>query len=637
MRSSRIASLALFYTCVLSFAAYPQEEGTCTITAKEVQAHVDFLASDLLLGRDSGTPGADLAAQYIATQFELLGLMRVTDDWEMEFELPGATGTGDGILELRDQLYTGTSLIQVPTFSGTGSARGLLVAEDGDLKGNLVWVEGWSGDEEAKIKAQELIEEGAAGVCFVSEKKWLGAVARQGDFRRMGSRGPNDLLTRLAGKDESDGESGDVSQLPESIRKQIEEQLGIDISGAQVRVKIAGPEDLPEMMEKLGDAEGSMEFSIGVPEFLFGSSRLDAPVIQVSRTVGEFLLPAMEQKEEMTLQVPAAGSQVATNVLALVEGSDPALKNEYVVIGGHYDHVGADGEGNVWNGADDNASGTAAVLEIAEALASLETKPRRSVLLAAWGAEERGLVGSRAFLENPPVPKDKITAYINLDMISRNDPGSISILSASDDLKEWSKEAADAHGFQTQEISGFFLHASDTAPFMKNEIPTMSFFSGLHEDYHKASDDPDTIDADKAARVTRAAFDLMVRVANAEKVPAFTKIGKGGLGGLFSMGSGLSSMGKGKGRLLGIYPAIGSEGEGVLVSQVVYGSIAERAGIQEGDRILRIGDKTIQKTTDIRDALHALPEEDPFEIEVLRPSEEAEGEGEKKVLEGKFE
>jgi hypothetical protein len=627
MRTIQFTFVTLTLISVLALTVYPQIEERGAVTAKEMQAHVDFLASDLLEGRDAGTDGAELAARYIATQFERLGLSRVVDGWEMEFDLPGTSAAGDAVIELGNQRFSGSTLIHVPRFSPTGSISGRLALEGDDLQGRLAVVEGWKDDKEAKKKAEALIERGAAGVCFISIDDWLKEKALAGDFRRMGSRGPGDLLSRLSGEDDKDGKSGEAAEIPDSIREMLEDQLGIDLSSAQVQVRVGGPDDLPDNLENFGDGEGNIQFSIGGPEIFTGSSRLAAPVIKVSRLVGDALIATAGSDGELKLDIPVKGSNVSTNVLAMVEGSDPVLRNEYVVIGGHYDHVGADGSGNVWNGADDNASGTAAVLEIAEALASMKIKPRRSILLAAWGAEERGLVGSRAFGKNPPVPKDKIVAYINLDMISRNDPGSISILSASEELNSWAEEATKANDFETRQMAGFFLFASDTAPFVQSNIPTVSFFSGMHGDYHRATDDPDTIDADKAARVTRAAFEVALRAANADEPPSFTRPDQGFPGGALS---------RGRGRVLGVFPDLDYEGEGVLVRQVAPDSVAAQAGIRAGDRILRIGEKSIRKTRDIREALDAVPAGKSFEIEINRPGKGDKQPDSKLILHGSF-
>ena len=623
------SSLIIVATAALS--AQAQNKAGESITAEDVQAHVDFLASDLLAGRDSGHPGAELAAKFIATQFKRLGLSQVGDGWQEKFRLPGGAAAGEAIIELGDERFAGAALVRAARFSPVASATAGLTSPDGNVQGRLVLVKGWENDGEARQRAEELIEKGAFGVCLISDEKWLATAARSGDMRRMGGQGPRQLFARRPkGDDESAGdddgeESETLAGVPEEMRERLREQLesmGIDLNDANIQVRTSLDGDLPD---GLTDAMGDGRVVFGGPGMFGGSSRLGAPVLRVSHTVGQTLLAAAEKGASMTVRVSPRASGSSTNVLALVEGSDPKLKNEYVVIGAHYDHVGADGHGAIWNGADDNASGTAGVLEIAEALASMKKKPRRSVILVLWGAEERGLVGSRAFAADPPVPMDRIAAYVNLDMISRNDPGSIGIISASDQMQEWAEQAAEAHGLASEEVSAFFLNASDSGPFVNNDVPTVFFFSGMHADYHKASDDPDKIDADKAARVARAAFEVVVRAANADERPEFTKP-ESSMPMMFGLPDGR--------RTLGVFPAGDDDSDGVLIMRIVPGSVAEAAGLQARDRIVRIAETAITKREDIGKAIKDLPVGETFEIEIVRPGDDGE---EEVILKGKFE
>ena len=251
------------------------------------------------------------------------------------------------------------------------------------------------------------------------------------------------------------------------------------------------------------------------------------------------------------------------------------------------------------------------MIEIAEALSTMEVKPKRSILLAAWGAEEVGLVGSRAFAKNPPVPKEKIVAYVNLDMISRNDPDTIGVLAASDDLARWTREAAAVHGFGVKEMASFFIMASDSGSLLPLDVPVVGFFSGMHADYHRDTDDPDTIDPHKAARVARTALDVTLRAADSPARPDFVKPKFGGLFG------GKSSRKETK-RRLGIFPELSADGTGVIVRKVSPDSVAARAGIVVGDRIVRIGSRDIFRTSDISKALAAAVAGEPFEIHVIR-------------------
>ncbi len=212
------------------------------------------------------------------------------------------------------------------------------------------------------------------------------------------------------------------------------------------------------------------------------------------------------------------------NVVAVLPGSDPELRDEYVVLSAHFDHVGIGAPVNgdsIYNGADDNASGTAALLEVARSLVSRPSAPRRSVLFLHVSAEEDGLLGSQWFSENPTVPLDQIVANINVDMIGRNSPDSIVVIG-----KGYSSlgETVDAVGARHPELGltvaddlwpeERFFYRSDHYHFARKEIPALFFFAGVHEDYHRATDHADKIDADKVARVSRLILHTVEEIAN---------------------------------------------------------------------------------------------------------------------------
>ena len=221
------------------------------------------------------------------------------------------------------------------------------------------------------------------------------------------------------------------------------------------------------------------------------------------------------------------------NVIGFMEGSDPVLKNEVIVIGAHYDHVGMgfygamhkENIGKIHNGADDNASGTAGLIELAEALS--KSNPRRSILFAAFSAEENGLIGSRYYVyERPLIPLNNTVAMLNLDMISRNSEKILWIGGAfySDDLRFVAEKANEKTGFELLYNVGLLTNASDQGPFLKRKIPALFFFAGDHEDYHTPSDDVDKINADKAANVCRLAYNVAEIIANRDQKPVYKSL-----------------------------------------------------------------------------------------------------------------
>jgi hypothetical protein len=599
--------------------AHPHDPTTAVISSEEMQRHVDFLASDQLAGRDAGKPGAELAADYVARHFARLGLQPVADGWQVPFDLPGGAGPGSARLELAGEVYEEEAMLQAPSFSAVGDVTARLAMDSEDVAGRLVLVAG--GD---RVAAAEQLARGAAGVILLSDRPALEPRRDRGDFRRLGPGGPDGALpfgSDEAGEEgaESDAGPADLSGLPDALRERVEQRLrdmGLDpdTAGVQVKVVTGDSGGIPEGIElPEADDESGFSFQMGGPGMFGAVERLTGPVATVAGPVGKALAAAAAAGNEVRLAVTRPGVDRSTNVLALLPGTDPVLSEEVIVVGGHYDHVGAAEDGRIWNGADDNASGTSAVLEIAEVLAARPAAPRRSVLFAAWGAEESGLVGSTAFGDDPPVPMDRIVAFVNLDMISRNAPDAIELVAAGDSLRAQAEEAARAHGLEPERGASFFLNASDTQAFVRREVPTVFFFCGTHEDYHQASDDPHTIDADKAARVARAARDVVLAVADADERPVFTAPPRGE-GGFAFMG-GEPPDGR---RRLGVMVDATSDGQGLVVRQVVPGSVAATAGVAVGDRLMRVGDETLASRTELRAALSDIEPGRPFEILISR-------------------
>ncbi|MCI0524267.1 MAG: M20/M25/M40 family metallo-hydrolase, partial [Acidobacteria bacterium] len=237
------------------------------------------------------------------------------------------------------------------------------------------------------------------------------------------------------------------------------------------------------------------------------------------------------------------------NVVGVIEGADPQLKNEYVAVGAHYDHVGmrATGEGDrIFNGADDDGSGTVATMAIAEALAK-GPRPKRSVILVWHAGEEKGLWGSDYFTDNPPVPINRIIAQLNIDMIGRSKkegdtkPANVNLTGPNEVYVIGSKMMSTELGALSEEVNNSFLKLafnykydapndperfffrSDHYNYAKKGIPIIFYFSGTHEDYHRPSDHADKIDYEKMEKVTRTIFATMWKLANA---PARPKVDK---------------------------------------------------------------------------------------------------------------
>jgi len=228
---------------------------------------------------------------------------------------------------------------------------------------------------------------------------------------------------------------------------------------------------------------------------------------------------------------PGARTRTAPNVVGILEGSDPVLKNEYIVLSAHMDHVGIGAPVNgdsIYNGADDDASGTAGVIELAEALSRPGARPKRSVVFLTVSGEEHGLWGSAWFSDHPPVPITQVVADLNIDMIGRNWKDTIVVIGKEhSDLGTTLDRVNKAHPeLGMKAIDDIwpeenFYFRSDHYNFARKGVPILFFFNGTHPDYHGPNDEPDRIDAEKAARIVRLVYLVTEEVGNAPNKPAW--------------------------------------------------------------------------------------------------------------------
>lgn len=288
------------------------------------------------------------------------------------------------------------------------------------------------------------------------------------------------------------------------------------------------------------------------------------------------------------------------NVVAMREGTD--RNDEYVVIGAHYDHVGkgkmtffngrmgGSKSDDIYNGADDNASGISGLIEIAQAFSRLA--PSRSVIFIAFAGEEKGLLGSYHYTAHPIKPLEKTVAMINMDMIGRNPKKAVQVLGAktSPQLEAIARRAAEMTEVKATFPTGGVFGGSDHYPFYQKGVPVLFFFTGFHKDYHRASDHADAISKEQIERVSRMAAVCLWEVANTDEEIEYKKLPGGGIG-------------MGRRPRLGVMPAeldpeqaqeLGvEEGRtGILIQDVVEGSAAEKGGIRKGDVVLSFDGKS---------------------------------------------
>jgi len=488
--------------CAAQIAAPPAAPlGSANITASDIFARIEFLASDALRGRDTPSPGLDAAAAYIVSEHRRMGLEPAGENGTYYQHYPYA---------LRRLHVDGTQL-RLTTARGSEE---LVLGRDYFTAG------GTTGPIEASL-------------LFVGRD--VPTSAQGGTFR------DRIVVTALPG----DGMSRDFRQL------RTQQMSRAQAEGARAVIHVLEPGWSPERFAAGARAAEQPRRTLG--------SNLAFPQIFLSHTAAERLFAAggleltalwASVRSGSIEPVPFSGLTVSTalpeqrlddamapNVAAVLRGSDPQLRNEYLILSAHMDHVGVGNPVNgdsIYNGADDNASGTAALLEIAQAFASLpmSERPRRSIIFLHVSGEEKGLLGSRWYSDNPTVPLEQIVANINVDMIGRNSPDSVVVIG-----KDYSTlgEVVDRVSASRPELrlvasddiwpDERFFFRSDHFNFARREIPAIFFFTGVHEDYHRPSDTVEKIDTDKAMRVSRLIYYVSQDIANDPRRPSWDPAG----------------------------------------------------------------------------------------------------------------
>ena len=308
------------------------------------------------------------------------------------------------------------------------------------------------------------------------------------------------------------------------------------------------------------------------------------------------------------------------NVVAVLRGSDPARAGEYIVIGAHFDHLGRSGASAldpdsteaIRNGADDNASGTAAVMELARLLS--RHAPRRSVVFVTFSGEELGLLGSQRFVERSPVPIDRVVAMLNFDMVGRlrNDRVIVYGVETATEMRALVDSAAAGTGLQVRGVGDGF-GPSDHSSFYARGIPVLHLFTDLHEDYHRATDDADKVSAAGVGRVVGLAERVVRAIADRDARLTPVRV---------SRPAPVATAGRARDVYLGSIPDMSApETPGVRLTGVRADSPADRAGLKAGDIIVEFDGKTVKDLYGYTDALQARKPGDTVQIVVLRDGE----------------
>ena len=560
-----------------------------TATA-ELEQHARFLASEKLTGRGVDTPGIKLARDYIAAEFTRYGLK------------PG--GENGSYFQGFD-LAVGVK-VQQPS--------SLTLASEGPLALNEEWVPlGLSTSE--KVQAE---------MVFVG----YGITAKEygyDDYADVDVRGKIVLVLRYEPPPKN----------PRSPFKKFPEYS----NHSALRAKANNARDhgaIGMILVDLDNARGKDELlSTGSSLWRGGRSLVAAQVKRdvIAKRLGErgILLARLKQKIDST-EAPAsmalpgltAALQIsleevrarAENLVAVLPGRDPSGRHENIVIGAHYDHLGfgyfgardPSAAGTIHPGADDNASGTAVLLEVARRLAQLPVTPVRTVVFVAFSGEELGLYGSRRFVERSPwIASTK--AMINLDMVGRLRGRRLTVFGARSG-ENWSPTVSGAAarlGLNIAESDD--IGRSDHLSFYNKKIPVLHFFTGIHEDYHRASDTWDKLDFDGMAKVSDLVMASTLQIAESRESINFVR--------LPSRPPGEQLQGELK-TYLGSIPEYGRDVNGVQLAGVRDGSPAALAGLRAGDVIIRLATKEIRTIEDLTAALGGHKPGDEVEIVVLR-------------------
>lgn len=510
---SRIALLFLniaYFTT--SFAQSPvPAKGLKAITAEKVKAHLYFLASDELLGRNTPSPGLDTAAAYIARAFVGDGLLPVKGSYLEPVPLAITSLGDDNYVDVVNGTETKKLTIKtefVP-FENTGN---------GATEGSLVFA-GY-GISAPELKYDDYAGLDAKGKVVVVLRHYPGELDSSSVFN--GARASK--YKSIQYKVDNAIKHGAVGMLV--VTDPLNHLMLTPRGFPWPSLFKNFPKDALAMTLKDTTIKKIPLVHVGkeVINLLFGSvdslKNLEATIDKALKPMSKEFSGIHVRMKVTTVDNPVKSS----NVVGFVAGSDPKLKDEIVVVGAHYDHVGfmqqhKPDERYIFNGADDNASGASGLLAVAEAFGKAGAKPKRSVLFIAFSGEEKGLFGSKAYVEHPLFPLAKTVAMLNMDMISRGNPDTIHLEAGklSPDLTEITKAQNKDIGFNIEVDGTEFLDRSDQSSFYHKKIPFVMFFAGLHNDYHTVRDRPETVDVAKAARIAKLVFKTAWAIANDDK------------------------------------------------------------------------------------------------------------------------
>jgi len=612
-RTKILLFLSLLFVGIAASAQKPQLN---TSAQRDLRKHIEYLSSDKLEGRRTGDAGATEAASYIAEQFQKTAKLR-----------PGQAMTH------------GASYLQgFPYISGVtlGADNSLRLAQ-GLMEVGVNWMPlGYSPNAEIP----------ATSIVFAQ----FGVTAPDANYDDYKGRDVRDKIVVIFDNTPDAGN-------PHSAFARFDIHTKANIAkdkGARAIILIAEDSDFKsDRLSRL-----SYDRTLGETAI---------PVVGISRSVAVKILSQKDDSQLKGLEAglpppptgpneeiraaPTAAIKVnltkkqvnASNVIGILEGSDPQLKDEAIIIGAHYDHLGHGGSGSlaansteIHHGADDNASGTTAVIELAR-MFSREKRPKRTLIFMTFAGEEEGLLGSKFYVNNPAWPLEKTIAMINLDMVGRLNENKLTI-GGIGTATEWNDLIQAANNptvrlGQTDSLFGninkhndpvksndtalFALQLnqdgfgpSDHSSFYGKNIPVLFFFTGTHTDYHKPSDTADKINYLGLQRIILLVGDIARSLAQSPTRPTYAVAKSSG-----QMGQVRLSVS------LGTIPSYGDTTDGMILDGVRDNSPASKAGLKAGDKIIKLAGKDVRNAMDYTYVLGSMKPGEEYEVELIRGTE----------------
>ncbi|MFA5012558.1 MAG: M20/M25/M40 family metallo-hydrolase [Ignavibacteria bacterium] len=600
----KIKNLLILLLTFISGAVYSQNAienvRSNEITKEEIYEHINYLASEELEGRYPGTQGDILAREYISREFEKYGLIPKGDSaFIQRFDMNNGVKKGKAntvkFFDNGKQVSISESDFTPLGLSSNGKVKGGLVfagyginapmldySDFKDANGNKIDVEGkviivmryspttMNPNNDKLAKFEEL----RTKIASFKDLKPAGVIIITPPINSTSSNA--DILMDVGFDMVSQNAGIPIINTKRDIIESFLKQRGYDLSKIQE------------------------EINNGIKPNSF-----------------EIMGVSVEYEVDLEKNIAKTG-----NVVGLLEGNDPVLKNEVIVIGGHFDHLGYGGQNSMYRGkdklphvgADDNASGTSGVLEIAQKLSSENNKLKRSVLFICFTAEEEGLIGSSYFAKSDEFKNYNIVAMLNMDMIGRLKDDKL-IINGTGTSTYWTpmiEELNKKYNFKTSmNPEGF--GPSDHSSFYAKDIPVLMFFTDLHTDYHKPTDTPDKINTEGQQKVLNMVYDMAYDLSTRDVKPEFTKVA-------------VKEENKGERKSVRVYvgtvPDFSYSDAGYKISGVQSGSPAEKAGILAGDIMIKFGDREISNLYDYTAALGEYKPGQDVNVVVKRGTEE---------------